>query len=108
MIYGCISLLVHFPTERVRGMERRGSREWRPKGHEEKNGPLVVDHWWSPPPHLSLPLSSPAVLMFCSFLIANTTTRSDYVESLHGRPVTRERWEEAMRPAQVCCPGVNA
>ena len=85
MIYGCISLLVHFPTERVRGMERRGSREWRPKGHEEKNGPLVVDHWWSPPPHLSLPLSSPAVLMFCSFLIANTTTRSDNVESLHHR-----------------------
>ena len=63
-------------------MKRRGSREWRPKGHEERNGPLVVDHWWSPPPHLSLPLSSPAVLMFCSFLIANTTTRSDNVESL--------------------------
>ena len=66
MIYGCISLLVHFPTERVRGMERRGSREWRPKGHEEKNGPLVVDHWWSLPscfPFVDLVVSFPPVFL---------------------------------------------
>ena len=67
----------------LRGMERRGSREWRPKwARGEKRpaggGPLVV------PTTSSLALSLiTCYVMCCSFLIANTTARSDYVESLH-------------------------
>ena len=54
-----------------------GTRRKRPAG----GGPLVV------PTTSSLALSLiTCCVMFCSFLIANTTTRSDNVESLQSSP----------------------